>query len=85
MNSLMTTKPGLHARPKSNMANSNTTRNMKNGAYHKHLFKDEKRTDERIVTTRSGIIASEASERNNLSNSFGEALSTALHRKQNEK
>jgi hypothetical protein len=66
------------------MANSNTTRNMKNGAYHKHLFKDEKRTDERIVMTRSGTIASEASERNNLNNSFGEALNSALLKK-NEK
>ena len=66
------------------MANSNTTRNMKNGAYHKHLFKDEKRMDERIITTRDGTIASEASSHNNLNNSFGEALNSALLKK-NEK
>lgn len=66
------------------MANSNTTRNMMNGAYHRHLFKDEKRTDERIVRTRDGTIASEESVHNNLNNSFGEALSSALIKKATE-
>ena len=57
---------------------------MKNGAYHKHLFKDERKLDEQIVVTRSGTIASAESEKNNLNFSFGEALNSALLKK-NEK
>ena len=60
--------------------NPNVTRAMKNGAYHRHLFADEKNTNE-LLTVRNSVVTSAETERASLTSSFGDALSSALSKK----
>lgn len=66
--------------------NPNVTRAMKNGAYHRHLFADEKNTNEQL-TVRNTILTSSETDRASLTSPLTDAFSAALSKKKtsNEK